>query len=326
MSKQIKIGVVGCADIAQKALLPTLKTLKEFTVAGVASRTAAKADSFAKQFDTKAYYSYDELLNPTLVDAVYIPLPNSLHYSWVKTALVRGIHVLAEKSLACSLKEVKELNDLAKEQKLALVENFQFRFHKQLKVIKELLSEGKIGNLRCVRSSFGFPPFEDKENIRYQPNLGGGALLDAGAYPIKIAQEFLGENIKVNAAKLSFDHNKKIDIWGGGFIAQNTEDLFAEIAFGFDNFYQCNLELWGSKGKIYTNRIFTAPPGYKAEILVETGTSKETLIIEPDNHFHNMLLYFHQLIVKPELALLEYQQNITQARLIEEFGLLANMD
>jgi len=325
MNKPIKIGVLGCADIAQKSVLPTLKTLHEFTIVGVASRTATKADEFAKQFDTKAYYNYDELLSTKLIDAIYIPLPNALHYQWVKTALSKGIHVMVEKSLACTLKEVEELNNIAKKQKLALVENFQFRFHKQIQIIKGLLAENKIGDLRCVRSSFGFPPFKDEDNIRYQSALGGGALLDAGAYPIKIVQEFLGGNLKVNAAKLSFDGNKKVDIWGGGFIAQNKGDLFAEIAFGFDNFYQCNLELWGSKGKIYTNRIFTAPPGYEAEIVLETNQGKQTIKVEADNHFANMLLHFHQLILNPELAANEYQQNINQARLIEEFGKLAGM-
>ncbi|SMO35533.1 hypothetical protein SAMN06265379_101226 [Saccharicrinis carchari] len=323
MEKQIKIGVLGCAGIAQKAVIPSLKTLQEFTLSGVASRSTSKADDFASQFATKAYYSYDELLSPTLVDAIYIPLPNALHYQWVKTALQRGIHVLVEKSLACTLKEVVELNDLAKEQKLALVENFQFRFHKQLQAIKQLLADDTIGELRCVRSSFGFPPFKEQDNIRYQAALGGGALLDAGAYPIKIAQEILGTNLKVSAAKLSFDDNKKVDIWGGGFIAQKKGDLFAEIAFGFDHFYQCNLELWGSKGKIYTNRIFTAPPGYEAEIILETNEGKETIKVKADNHFANMLLYFHKLILNPELPEREYQQNINQAQLIEEFVRLA---
>jgi predicted dehydrogenase len=120
---------------------------------------------------------------------------------------------------------------------------------------------GQIGELRCVRASFGFPPFPDAGNIRYQPELGGGALLDVGAYPIKISQILLGENLSVTAAKTFVDSEKCVDIWGGGFLSQNDGPLFSEIAFGFDHHYQCGIELWGSRGKLTANRLFTAPPG-----------------------------------------------------------------
>ena len=105
------------------------------------------------------------------------------------------MHVLVEKSLACEYAQVVELNDLAKKKGLALIENFQFRFHSQLQYIKNIVGSGKIGELRCIKSAFGFPPFQEKNNIRYQKELGGGALLDAGAYPIKISQIFMGYDI-----------------------------------------------------------------------------------------------------------------------------------
>lgn len=324
MKKTINIGVLGCANIAYKAILPTLLELNQFSIQGVASRSKEKADRYAMNFNTKAFYSYEALINPEIVDALYIPLPNSLHYKYVLKALKKGIHVLVEKSMGCNLQEVKELNELAKRKKIVLIENFQFRFHKQFKLIKDLIQSNTIGELRCIRSSFGFPPFIDKDNIRYQANLGGGALLDAGAYPIKITQELLGTNLKIRAAKLHFNKEKGVDTWGGGFIETKDGDLFSEIAFGFDNYYQCNLELWGKKGKILTNRIFTAPKDFETEIIVEVDNKVEKIKVDTDNHFKNMLEYFYILIQQPSLAIKEYEDNIKQAQLLEEFLTIAN--
>ena len=220
--------------------------------------------------------------------------------------------------MACSFEEVKQLNELASSRNLVLVENFQFRFHKQLSTIQNLVSAGVIGNLRCIRSSFGFPPFPDENNIRYKRVLGGGALFDAGAYPIKIVQIFLGHEIEVSASSLCYDNQKNVDIWGGAFLNQNNGSLFAEIAFGFDNFYQCNLELWGSEGKIYTKRIFTAPPDKSTEIIIESSNGNNVYNVTPCNHFENMLTHFCNLIGTKEGLSAEYKQNINQSRLIFE--------
>jgi len=322
---KIKIGVLGAANIAVKSVIPAIKELPDsFELVGIASRKLKKSEEAAALFETQAFDNYDSLLQKKLIDAVYLPLPNSLHYKWVKKALDNGIHVLVEKSLACNLSEAKELNELARSNDLTLVENFQFRFHSQLAFIKKQLESDKIGDLRCVRSSFGFPPFSDENNIRYKNELGGGALLDAGAYPTKIAQIFLGPSLKVTAANLSYDKTRAVDIWGGAYLKQKSGNLFAEIAFGFDNFYQCNLELWGSKGKIYTNRIFTAPPNYSPEIVIETDSGKEVVQLEPDHHFKNMLLHFFETIRTGAKKHLEYEQNINQARLLEEIKHKAN--
>ena len=325
MSKQLNIGVIGCASIADRFVVPAIKGLtSQFALVGIASRNEMKAKRFATKFDTQAYLSYDLLLESGQIDAVYIPLPNSMHTEWIHKALNNNLHVLVEKSLACTVEDTLRLNELAEAKGLALVENFQFRFHRQLSTIKQILSDGVIGELRCLRSSFGFPPFADGNNIRYQKELGGGALLDAGAYPIKIAQYFLGHDLTVKAANLTFDSEKNVDIWGGAYLKQNDGVNFAEIAFGFDNFYQCNLELWGSKGKIFNNRIFTAPPGYASEIVIETGSGKEIVTLEPDNNFENMLKHFHQIITSGGGKKSEYVQNNNQSRLIGEVREKAN--
>lgn len=322
--KKINIGILGCANIAQRFIIPTLIGMKEFHILGVASRHKEKADSFAKEFNIRAFYSYQSLLEVSSLDAVYIPLPNSLHYEWIKKSLKSNFHVLVEKSMCCNYEEVIELNELARQKGLVLIENFQFRFHSQLKYLKNLVDSGKIGELRNIRASFGFPPFSDSDNIRYKRELGGGALLDAGAYPLKISQIFLGNNTEVLSASLETQKDREVDIWGSAYVKQKNGNLVFQIAFGFDHFYQNNIEIWGSKGRIYTNRIFTAPPDFEPIFELESTAGKEIVKLPSDNHFKNMLKYFHTQIFTKEKIEDEYDQNINQARLINELRVKAN--
>lgn len=325
MSNRLKIGVLGCADIARRFLIPAFIESSEFQLIGISSRSKNKADDFAKLFNTNPYYDYDSLLNSGL-DAIYIPLPNALHYDWVKKALNQNIHVLVEKSLACSFEEVIELNQLAENKELVLLENFQFRFHNQINFIRNKIHNDEIGEINLFRSSFGFPPFKDKKNIRYINSLGGGSLLDAGAYTLKISQIFLGKDIFVDSASLVTSKKFNVDINGSASLKQKNGNLISQIAFGFNHFYQNSIEIWGSKGKLSAQRIFTAGPSVSAPILIETSDNKENFLLEKDNHFRNMLSYFSSLIKNPKLSISEYSDNINQARLISEVLKKSNLN
>ncbi len=322
--KKVRIGVLGFASIAQKAIIPAIKDLPEFfDFIGVATRTEEKKQEIITS-GLDAFLPYEQIIDKDKIDALYIPLPNAMHYQWVKIALESRLHVLVEKSLGCNLKEVEELNQLAQKNKLVLIENFQFRFHSQLEYIKDVLARGVVGEIRSIRSSFGFPPFSDSNNIRYQEKLGGGALLDAGAYPMKLAQLFLGKEIEVISGTSKMQNNSEVDIWGGGMIKQINGNGFLQFAFGFDHFYQCNIEIWGSLGKLSTNRIFTAPPGYSPEVQIETAKGIEKIKLASDNHYQNMLKHFWFCTQNQELCEEEYSQNYIQAKLLEEFKKIAN--
>ena len=317
MSNVIKIGVLGCANIARRHIIPAIYESSSFELIGIASRSKEKADSFASIFNTVAYYNYESLIESN-IDAVYIPLPNGLHYDWIKKSLDKNLHVLVEKSLACNFEEVRELNLLAKNKGLVIMENFQFRFHKQLNFIQNQINQGYIGELKLLRASFGFPPFEDENNIRYQKAIGGGALLDAGAYTIKVAQIFLGSEIYIDSASLEKPSEKEVDISGSALIKHKNRSLTAQIAFGFDHFYQNNLEIWGSKGKLTASRIFTAGPGIMAKVRIENSNGSDDVHSIEDHHFLNMLDHFSRLINTRIGLDNEYYQNENQARLIEE--------
>jgi predicted dehydrogenase len=313
---KIRVGVLGCANIAVRSLIPAFHEHPTFEFHALASRDKAKAAAIASKYSAKPC-NYEQLVEDANIDLIYIPLPAGLHKIWVTEALKHGKHVLCEKSLGVSLPEVEEMTAAARTARKALIENFQFQYHSQQRFIKNLLKDGALGEIRCFRSSFGFPPFADAENIRYKKALGGGALLDAGAYTIKATQFFLEDEFAVTAARLIKTNYREVDVYGGGFL-EGASGQIAEIAFGFDNFYQCNIEIWGSEGKLSANRVFTAPPGFSPEIIVETPKETKRYRLEADNHFEKMLDHVAESIENEDYEA-DYAANYSQAQLIQQF-------
>ncbi len=316
ISRIIKFGVLGTASVAKKYVFRAIATMSEkFELAAIASRDKNKALQYTREYGGQPFEGYEDLIHCKDIDAVYVPLPNSLHYEWIRKAIESGKHVLAEKPLACSYEQTKELCDLAFEKKLVLMENFQFRFHPQTQYIKDVMQSGALGEIRCFRSSFGFPPL-DRDNIRYKKELLSGALLDAGAYPVKATHCFCSGEYVVAASELSVSTELGVDLWGNAMLVNRNENIVSQISFGFDNYYQCNVELWCSKGKITANRIFTAPPGFEAKVIIETaaGIQEKSFV---DNHFTNMLEYFYDIVDKG-LYSSEIGDNIKQSKVIQE--------
>ena len=315
-NRKIRIGVLGCANIAIRTMIPELHRHPDFELVAIASRNLDKAGPIAQQYGSKAV-TYDRLVEHPGIDAVYVPLPTGLHSEWVTRFLAAGKHVLCEKSLGCSFSEVEQMVALARRNRLLLMENFQFRFHSQHAYVKPLLASGLLGDIRCFRASFGFPPFSDgAANIRYQKKLGGGALLDAGAYTLKATTFMLGNGFKVKAATLNMSQEFGVDI-GGAIYLENGRGLVSETAFGFDNFYQCNYEIWGSKGKLTTKRAFTAPPGFSPEIIIETSEGVEVKTLLADDHFANLLSHFVSTLRSGDFES-EYGECLAQSYLIDE--------
>ena len=222
---------------------------------------------------------------------------------------------MSEKSLSCTYDEVRELVELACDKHLLLIENFQFRFHSQHVWVKELLERHELGDLRCFRCSFGFPPFEDRNNIRYSKSLGGGSLLDAGAYTLKAMQFILPDySFSLRSASLYQPSDMEVDLYGGAYL-DSPQGVIAELAFGFDNYYQCGYEIWGSLGKLTTTRAFTAPAGFTPKVILEKHGRCEEILLPADDHFSNMLAHIAHSLDIGEFSG-EYIQNLNQSRYI----------
>jgi NDP-hexose-3-ketoreductase len=313
MSK-FKIGVLGCANIAKRSVIPAIKTIVDFELVAIASRSQDKAQEFAQEFNCEAIKGYQNLLERDDISVIYMPLPTGLHEEWVIKALDAGKHILIEKSLAMDYDSAQRMVNLARQKNLLIMENFMFLYHKQHQFVKELIQKGEIGEVRCFRSSFGFPPL-DSENFRYNKALGGGALLDAAAYSVRASQLFLGNDLRVEAATLN-NKTSEVDLFGGAYLKADN-GLFAEVAFGFDNFYQCNYEVWGSKGKITAQRAFTPGANFSPTITLEQKSEVFNYEIDADNHFVNILNEFKRCVNESDVEK-KYEEILNQSRLLQE--------
>jgi predicted dehydrogenase len=188
----LRIGILGCANIAKQFARDVADSPK-VTIQAVASRDLSKAQQFAQTYDiARTHGSYETLLADSALDAIYIPLPNSMHAEWAIRAMQAGKHVLCEKPLAINLAEVKRMFDVARQQGLMLLESYPYWFQPQTRDLLACLSHDKIGEVRSMQASFGFTLGNPEHNIRMKPDLGGGALLDAGSYPLSLIRLVMG--------------------------------------------------------------------------------------------------------------------------------------
>ena len=294
----MKIGILGTADIAFRRFLPALQTCPGVEYIGVASRTPEKTEQFVKAYGGMGYPSYQALLEDERVEAVYVRLPPALHYEWGKKVLLSGKHLFMEKPFATSQTEAEELLQLAEERGLAVHENYMFLYHSQLAAARKLMSSGALGELRLIRVAFGFPR-RGGEDFRYQKDLGGGALLDCGGYPVRLALELLGPNVRVIQAHLVQPEGYEVDLYGNA-VMEGENGLCAQLSFGMDNAYQCQLEVWGSKATLTAPRIFTAGSELKPPLYLKTSAGEESLELEADDQFGGSLREFQRLVGKEE--------------------------
>lgn len=306
--------MLGGADIAHRMFLPALLENSFFRCGGVASRSEEKRRTFVKNFNIPTYDSYESLLESPQIEAIYIPLPPALHYQWAKKALEKGKHVFLEKPLTVSYKESAELVTMAAKVKLVLQENYMFQYHSQLEAIRTMLRDGEIGEVRLLRAHFGFP-LRARADFRYNDTLGGGALLDAGGYVVKLATLLLGSTIQVRTAKMNRMADYDVDMFGN-VTFENSAGLVLQGAFGMDCYYQCNLEAFGSKGKLSADRIFTSPPGLQPVVILETADGKKEIVLPADNHFGRSIEVFGQAMKNNVLRKEMAQALLLQARLI----------
>jgi D-xylose 1-dehydrogenase (NADP+, D-xylono-1,5-lactone-forming) len=192
----VRFGILSTARI-NRLVLPGARASDRVEIAAVASRDGARAEAYAREHGIpRAYGSYEELLADPHVDAVYIPLPNSMHVEWSIRALEAGKHVLCEKPLSRHPAEVERAFDAADRAGLMLTEAFMYRHNPQTARLTELAASGAIGEPRLVRAAFSFT-ITDAANIRLAADLDGGALMDVGCYCVSSARLLVGEPERV---------------------------------------------------------------------------------------------------------------------------------
>lgn len=329
---KIRIGVICPSDIAFRRFLPSLQKAEEFEYVGVAiankeefagatdeilAKERLKAQAFIDKYGGRMFSGYEKFISSDEIDAIYLPLPPALHFKWAEKALINGKHVLVEKPSTTCLADTKRLVSLAKEKGLALHENYMFVFHNQLEAISKIVCNGEIGDVRLYRITFGFPR-RDTRDFRYNKTLGGGALLDAGGYTIKYASTLLGMSGRLVAATANYLPNIEVDMYGSATMINNN-GVVAQLAFGMDNDYRCDIEIWGSKGTLTSNRVLTAPEGYIPTYTIKRNQAYETHNLPEDDAFLKSIIFFGHCANNATFRENSFKQINHQMKLIEQF-------
>lgn len=339
----MNIGIICPSEIAYRRFLPALERIEDAVFVGVGVNTPRerygsdlpsnsaitsmldaekeKAGIMVSEYGGRLFDSYESIISSPDIDSVYVPLPPALHHKWAKCALEQGKHVLVEKPSTTSLHDTSDLLKTAGENDRALHENYMFMFHEQLDAIETVIKSGEIGDIRLYRISFGFPR-RAANDFRYNKALGGGALIDAGGYTMKYATRLLGNTAEIKYAQLNYIDEFEVDIYGSAALV-NVDGVTAQIAFGMDNDYKCELEVWGSKGTLKTGRVLTAPAGFTPTMTIKKNTEIEERPLPADDAFKKSIEHFMKCINDKEAREENYQSILRQAQLMDQFSEIA---
>ncbi|WP_348651318.1 Gfo/Idh/MocA family oxidoreductase [Micromonospora sp. WMMD1128] len=312
---RVRMGVMGCADIAWRKTLPAMLAEPAIQVTAIASRDRGKAAVFADRFSGAAVEGYQALLDRDDVDAVYLPLPARLHAEWIERSLAAGKHVLVEKPMTDSRPATERLVELARARQLVLLENFMFLYHSQHSAVRKLVADGAIGELRAFSSAFTIPP-KPVGDIRYQQKVGGGAFLDFGGYPIRAALQFLGGDLRIVGAM--FRRDPRHDVVMSGHVLLCTSDgIAAQLSFGMEHSYRNSYSLAGSTGRIMLDRVFTPPETYQPVLRIERQDHREEFVLPVDHQFANVVREFARAVLDGDDLRAQQEWTLQQADLMD---------
>lgn len=258
--KKIRLGLLGASNIATK-VLPSIRAVSEIEIVAVAAKRPGRAEEFAKTHGIARHYaSYDECLADSSIDAVYISTLNIDHSALIKKSLDAGKHVLCEKPLAPTVWDADMVFTTAQKQKLILLEGFMYRFHPQIKKLKEIIAGGQIGEIRSIRVNFAFVMYDfDSRDLpmRASTTAWGGALMDVGCYGIDFVNSIVGKpsfNPSVAATARNRPGERSYDLGTSALLKYHSGPTVI-IECAVDTPSLNNWEVSGTKGSVSALRF-----------------------------------------------------------------------
>ena len=247
MTERLRVGILSTANI-NDAILEGARTSAGAEVVAVASRDRGRAEAYAAEKGIpRAHASYEALLADEAVEAVYVPLPNSMHLPWSVKALEAGKHVLCEKPLSPRAADVEAAFDAAERAGRILMEAFMWRYHPATETVVSLVRDGAIGELRVVRAAFGFTLDPAADNVRWSSELEGGAMMDVGCYCVSALRLLAGEPERVEGELV--EGGDGVDARFAG-VLRFPGDVLGTFDCAFDVPYRAGVEVVGSTGTI----------------------------------------------------------------------------
>ena len=241
----VRWGILSAANIAKQQVMPAI-VANGGKIQAIASRSQTVKD-LVEQYEIEHVYTTYEALLASDLDAVYIALPNSLHFEWVMKALEHGKHVLVEKPIVLDVQQMIAIKEKAEANHLIVMEAFMYRFHPQIEATKKMIDAGEIGEIVSMRSQFHFVLDDWEKDIRIRPNLGGGVLYDIGCYCLNIQQYMLGD--KIENAKLTSLKRNDVDVKVAGQI-KYKKGVIGTVDCSFYGYFTATFDVIGTKGML----------------------------------------------------------------------------
>jgi predicted dehydrogenase len=305
----LRFALLSTAAI-NEALLGGARDSDLVEIVGVGSRDRARAEAYARERGLeRAYGSYDEVLADPEIDAVYVALPNAFHVEWSIRALDAGKHVLSEKPLSLNPAEVERAFDAAERAGRLLMEGFMYRHHPQTKKLKQLVDEGAIGELRLVRTQFSFT-LDRPNDVRWDPEIGGGALLDLGCYCVSSSRLLAGEPELVHAQQTLAPSGADARF---AATMRFPGGVLGHFDCAFDLPLRTELEAVGSVGSLFMPQPFVADD---VDLELRRGGEVERLPRASANRYQCELENFSRAVHGDEEPLLGREESLAQARVL----------
>jgi predicted dehydrogenase len=291
---KLRWGILGVAKINER-LLPAFAKAKNAELYGIASRSRERAQQAARAAGIpNAFGTYDALLADPAIDAVYIPLPNTLHAEWTCKAAERGKHILCEKPLAPTAAEAQAVVDFCQAKGVKLMDGFMWPHHPRTAQLRKLLESGAIGEVRRVSGTFTFPMTPlDPTNIRLQPKLAGGSLLDVGCYPVFGIRWAFGTEPERVYATATYEHGVDVAMSGLLWFADGQMGAFD---CGFTLPQRSWLEVVGTEGVVTVPQMWV-PPAQATYRIQRQGKAVEEAVIEGEEQMVCMIESFGRAVL-----------------------------
>ena len=268
-----RFGVLGVSHFAVKKMIPAMQAARDTPVVAIASRDRARAEAAAGALGiAKAYGSYEELLADPDIDAVYNPLPNHLHVPWAERAAAAGKHVLVEKPVARDAAEARRLLEIRDAYGVLICEAAMVRVQPRWLAVRELVRNGKLGELRGFMGTFGYD-LTYRDNVRYKPDMGGGVLLDVGFYPVTMSRFCFDAEPTAVLAHCDRESADGVDVLTSGVLRFPRGQ--AVFTCGMQLAPVQRAQLLGSKGHIDLLHAWNPAPDRPSLLVLETSANLE---------------------------------------------------
>ncbi|MDQ0157186.1 Gfo/Idh/MocA family protein [Robertmurraya andreesenii] len=258
VSQKVKWGILSTARCAKERLLPAIRAERNSELLAIGSRDIEKAKLVAENFGIhRVYGSYQEVIDDPEIDAIYIPLPNNMHKEWTIKAAKAGKHVLCEKPVALNVEEAEEMVAVCEKSDVLFMEAFAFRCHPQWHRLREILDSSHIGEIRNVNAHYSIS-VENPNDIRLNPNMGGGSLYDVGSYCINAIRFIMGEEPTEVHAISKFAPDNIVDLTSS-VVMRFPGDRLAQFSSSIESTHKQVVEVTGTKGSIKISWPFRHP-------------------------------------------------------------------